>query len=44
MATLGAAYQASGNGGAARDAYKNCVAQAKSANVSECRTLLGVQR
>jgi DNA-binding response OmpR family regulator len=42
--TLGAAYQASGNGGAARDAYKNCVAQAKSANVSECRTLLGVQR
>jgi DNA-binding response OmpR family regulator/cytoskeletal protein RodZ len=39
--TLGAAYQASGNGGAARDAYKNCVAQAKSANVSECRTLLG---
>ena len=41
--TLAAAYQASGNGGAARDAYKSCVAQAKSANVSECRTLLGVK-
>jgi DNA-binding response OmpR family regulator len=39
--TLGAAYQASGNGAAARDAYKSCVAQAHSANVNECRMLSG---
>ena len=39
--TLGAAYQASGNGAAARDAYKSCVAQAHSANVNECRILSG---
>jgi len=39
--TLGAAYQASGNGAAARDAYKNCVVQAHSANVNECRMLSG---
>ncbi|HEY3817364.1 MAG TPA: response regulator [Polyangiaceae bacterium] len=39
--TLGAALQASGNGGAARDAYKSCVAQAHSANVNECRMLAG---
>jgi CheY-like chemotaxis protein len=37
--TLGAAYQASGNASAARDAYKNCAAQARSANVNECRML-----
>jgi DNA-binding response OmpR family regulator len=39
--TLGAAYQASGNPGAAHDAYRSCVAQAHSANVSECRVLSG---
>jgi CheY-like chemotaxis protein len=39
--TLGAALQASGNGGAAREAYKSCVAQAHSANVNECRMLAG---
>jgi DNA-binding response OmpR family regulator len=39
--TLGAAYQASGNGSAAREAYKNCVAQAHTANVNECRMLSG---
>jgi Flp pilus assembly protein TadD len=39
--TLGAALQASGNGGAARDAYKSCVAQAHTANVNECRMLAG---
>jgi Flp pilus assembly protein TadD len=37
--TLGAAYQASGNGTAAREAYRNCVAQAKTAGVTECRVL-----
>src|SRR5580704_10313778 len=37
--TLGAAYQASGNGGAARDAYKSCVKQAHFANVTECHAL-----
>jgi tetratricopeptide (TPR) repeat protein len=35
--TLGAAYQASGNAGEAREAYANCVAHARTANVSECR-------
>jgi DNA-binding response OmpR family regulator len=39
--TLGAALQASGNGAAARDAYRSCVAQAHSANVNECRMLSG---
>ncbi|MGD0529287.1 MAG: response regulator [Polyangiaceae bacterium] len=39
--TLGAALQASGNGGAAREAYRNCAAQAHSANVNECRMLAG---
>ncbi len=39
--TLGAAYQASGNLGAAHDAYRSCVAQAHTANVSECRFLAG---
>ena len=39
--TLGAAYQASGNGAAAREAYKSCVVQAHSANVNECRMLSG---
>jgi CheY-like chemotaxis protein len=39
--TLAAAYQASGNGAAAREAYRNCVNQAHSANVSDCRVLAG---
>lgn len=39
--TLGAAYQASGNPTAARDAYRSCMAQAHSANLSECRVLAG---
>jgi hypothetical protein len=39
--TLGAAYQASGNPVAARDAYRTCVAQAHTADVSECRVLSG---
>ncbi len=37
--TLGAAYQASGQMAAARDAYKSCVAQARGRNVSDCRAL-----
>jgi hypothetical protein len=39
--TLGAAYAASGNPAAARDAYRSCVAQAHTSNVSECRMLSG---
>jgi Flp pilus assembly protein TadD len=39
--TLGAAYMASGNPGAARDAYRSCIAQAHTPNVSECRVLAG---
>ena len=39
--TLGAALQASGNGGAAHDAYRSCATQAHSANVGECRVLAG---
>jgi CheY-like chemotaxis protein len=39
--TLGAAYQASGDPAAARDAYRSCVTQAHSANVNECRMLSG---
>jgi cytochrome c-type biogenesis protein CcmH/NrfG len=38
---LGAAYQASGNSSAARDAYRTCVAQAHTVNVSDCRVLAG---
>jgi DNA-binding response OmpR family regulator/Flp pilus assembly protein TadD len=38
--TLGAACLASGNAGAAHDAYRNCVARAQTPNVSECRLLL----
>lgn len=37
--TLGAAYSASGNVSAARDAYRSCVAHARTPNVSECRML-----
>jgi DNA-binding response OmpR family regulator len=37
--TLGAAYAASGNPGAARDAYRSCVARARTPNVSECRVM-----
>ncbi|MGO9836380.1 MAG: response regulator [Polyangiaceae bacterium] len=39
--TLAAAYQASGNGGAAHGAYASCVAQARTPDVSECRVLAG---
>ena len=39
--TLGAAYQASGNGAAARDAYRSCAKQAHFANVTECESLAG---
>jgi DNA-binding response OmpR family regulator len=39
--TLGAAYSASGNTVAARDAYQSCVAKARSANVNDCRALAG---
>ena len=39
--TLGAAYSASGNPGAARDAYRSCVKQARFANVTECHALAG---
>jgi hypothetical protein len=38
---LGAAYQASGNNVAAHIAYKSCVAQAHTVNVSDCRVLAG---
>jgi CheY-like chemotaxis protein len=38
---LGAAYQASGDRSAARDAYRTCVAQAHTVNVSDCRVLAG---
>jgi len=37
--TLGAAYAASGNANAAREAYRSCVARAHTTNVSECRVL-----
>jgi DNA-binding response OmpR family regulator len=37
--TLAAAYQATGDGLAARQAYRDCVARASSTNVSECRVL-----
>jgi CheY-like chemotaxis protein len=40
--TLGAAYQASGDGSAAREAYRRCVTQAHSANANECRMLSGL--
>jgi hypothetical protein len=39
--TLGAAYQATGNAAAARDAYQSCVEKARTANVGECRVLAG---
>lgn len=39
--TLGAAYAASGNQAAAREAYRGCVAQAHSGSVGECRMLSG---
>jgi DNA-binding response OmpR family regulator len=38
---LGAAYQASGDRAAAREAYRSCIAQAHSVNVSDCRVLAG---
>jgi DNA-binding response OmpR family regulator len=37
--TLGAAYAASGNAAGAREAYRSCVAQARTANVSDCRSM-----
>ncbi len=37
--TLGAAYQASGNGGAAKQAYRDCTKQAHFSNVTECFAL-----
>jgi DNA-binding response OmpR family regulator len=37
--TLGAAWQASGDGAAAQEAYRNCIEQARTANVSDCRAL-----
>jgi cytochrome c-type biogenesis protein CcmH/NrfG len=39
--TLGAAYQATGNAAAAREAYRSCIEKAKTANVGECRVLAG---
>jgi len=39
--TLAAAYEAAGNPSAARDAYRRCIAQARTADVSECRVLAG---
>jgi DNA-binding response OmpR family regulator len=39
--TLGAAYSASGNASAARDAYRSCIVHAKTPNVSECRMMVG---
>jgi CheY-like chemotaxis protein len=37
--TLGAAWQATGDGAAAQEAYRNCIEQARTANVSDCRAL-----
>lgn len=37
--TLGAACQATGDLAGAREAYRDCVAQARTANVSDCRVL-----
>jgi DNA-binding response OmpR family regulator len=39
--TLGAAFQATGNLIAAQEAYRHCVEQARTANVSDCRALAG---
>jgi tetratricopeptide (TPR) repeat protein len=39
--TLGAAFQATGNLIAAQEAYRHCVDQARTANVSDCRALAG---
>jgi hypothetical protein len=38
---LGAASQASGNAVAAREAYQNCITQARGPNVNDCRALAG---
>jgi DNA-binding response OmpR family regulator len=38
---LGAAFQASGDRSAAREAYRSCVARAHTVNVSDCRVLAG---
>ncbi|HEX8792733.1 MAG TPA: response regulator [Polyangiaceae bacterium] len=37
--TLGAAYQSSGNSGAAKDAYRSCIKQAHSGNLNDCYVL-----
>jgi Flp pilus assembly protein TadD len=39
--TLGAAYDASGNSGAARQAYRNCAQNVQGPSGDECRALLG---
>jgi Flp pilus assembly protein TadD len=39
--TLGAAYQATGDGASAREAYRRCTEKARTANVSDCRVLAG---
>lgn len=39
--TLGAAFQASGDAVSAREAYRDCVGQAHTVNVSDCRVLGG---
>ena len=39
--TLGGAYEMAGNHGAAMRAFRNCVAKAQGARVSECKALLG---
>jgi Flp pilus assembly protein TadD len=38
--TLGAAYEASGRAGLARNAYRSCVAKGKGDRVEECRALM----
>ncbi|MGO9714058.1 MAG: response regulator [Polyangiaceae bacterium] len=38
--TLGAAYEASGRSGLARNAYKSCAAQGRGERVAECRALM----
>jgi DNA-binding response OmpR family regulator len=37
--TLGAAWQATGDAAAAQEAYRNCIEQARTANVTDCRAL-----
>ena len=39
--TLGAAYDAAGNNGQARTAYRSCVTRGSGPRVAECRQLLG---